>query len=65
MLTRFHKILIAALAVQLALVAFVMTRGDDTGALKEHPILTGFDAAKVTRLQVFSGADAISLILLS
>ena len=58
MLTRFHKILIAALAVQLVLVVFVMTRGDDSAALKEHPILTGFDAAKVTRLQVFSGQDA-------
>jgi len=58
MLTRFHKILIAALAVQLVLVVFVMTRSDDSVALKEHPILPGFDAAKVTRLQVFSGQDA-------
>jgi hypothetical protein len=58
MLTRFHKILIAALAVQLVLVVFVMTRSDDSVALKEHPILPGFDAAKVTRLQVFSGQAA-------
>ena len=58
MLTRFHKILIAILAVQLVLVAFVLTRGDDTAALKEHPILPGFDAAKVTRLQVFGAPEA-------
>jgi hypothetical protein len=54
MLTRFHKILIAALAVQLILAVIVLTRGDDSAALKEHPILPGFDAAKVTRLQVFA-----------
>ncbi|HEX3766380.1 MAG TPA: DUF4340 domain-containing protein, partial [Kofleriaceae bacterium] len=62
MLTQFHKILIAALAVQLVLAVIVLTRGDDTVALKEHPIIAGFDAAKVTRLQVFAkpaaGADA-------
>jgi hypothetical protein len=58
MLTRFHKILIAALAVQLVLVVFVMTRSDDSAASKEHPLLAGFDAAKVTRLQVFSGQAA-------
>jgi hypothetical protein len=54
MLTRFHKILLAALAVQLALVAFVLTRDDDAAALRERPILAGFDADKVTRLQVFA-----------
>jgi len=54
MLTRFHRILIAALAVQLVLAAIVLTRGNDSAALKEHPILAGFDAAKVTRLQVFA-----------
>jgi len=54
MLTQFHKILLAALAVQLALVAFVLTRSDDSAALKEHPILVGLDAAKVTRLRVSS-----------
>src|SRR5215510_14453766 len=54
MLTRFHKILIAALAVQLVLAVIVLTRGDDSAALKEHPIVSGFDAAKVTRLQVFA-----------
>ncbi len=58
MLTRFHKILIGALAVQLVLIAIVLTRGDNTAVLKEHPILAGFDAAKVTRVQVFAGATA-------
>ena len=55
MLTRFHKVLIAALAVQLILAVIVLTRGDDSAALKEHPLIAGFDAAKVTRLQVFAG----------
>ena len=54
MLTRFHKILIAALAVQLVLIVIVLMRGDDSAALKERPILPKFDAAKVTRLQVFA-----------
>jgi len=58
MLTRFHKVLIALLVVQLVLVAIVMVRGDDTGSLKEHAVLAGFDAAKVTRVQVFAGAEA-------
>ncbi len=56
MLTRFHKILIAALAVQLVLAVIVLTRGDESAALKERSIITGFDAAKVTRLQVFPSA---------
>src|ERR1700759_1686802 len=55
MLTRFHKILIAVLAVQLVLVVIVMTRGNNGAAQKEHPIVVGFDAAKVTRLQVSAG----------
>jgi hypothetical protein len=58
MLTRFHKILLGLLAVQVLLVILVLTHGDDSAALKAHPILTGFDAAKVTRLQVFAGQDA-------
>ncbi len=58
MLTRFHKILIAVLAIQLVLVVIVLTRSDDNVALKEQPVVAGFDAAKVTRLQVFAGAGA-------
>jgi len=56
MLTRFHKILMAILAVQLVLVVLVLTRGDDEVALKERPIVAGFDAAKVTRLQISAGS---------
>jgi hypothetical protein len=58
MLTRFHKILIAVLVVQLILTVIVLLRGDDSGALKEHPLVPGFDAAKVTRLQVFTSETA-------
>jgi len=58
MLTRFHKVLIALLVVQLVLVVVVLSRGNDAAALKEHPLLAGFDAAKVTRVQVFAKADA-------
>jgi len=58
MLTRFHKVLIAALAVQLVLIAIVRTRGDDNVALQERPVVAGFDAANVTRLQVFAGGPA-------
>lgn len=55
MLTRFHKILLGLLAAQVLLIIVVAMRGDDSGALKEHPLVAGFDAAKVTRLQVFAG----------
>lgn len=58
MLTRFHKILIAMLCVQLVLAVIVLTRGDDRAALKEHPIVAGFDVAKVTGIQVFAGQAA-------
>ena len=53
MLTRLHKILIALLAVQIVLAIVVLVRGDDTGVIAEHTILASFDAAKVTRLQVW------------
>jgi Domain of unknown function (DUF4340) len=58
MLTRFHKILMAILAIQLVLVVIVLTRSNDSVALKEHPVVAGFDAAKVTRLQVFAAHGA-------
>jgi hypothetical protein len=63
MLTRFHKILLALLAAQVVLAIVVLSRGDDSAALKGHPILAGFDAAKVTRLQVLAGKDAKPLDL--
>lgn len=57
MLTKFHKILIALLAVQIVLAVVVLVRGDDAAELASHPILAKFDAAKVTRLQVW-GPDS-------
>lgn len=53
MLTRFHKILIGLLVAQVVLAVIVLSRGDDRAAHKEHPLFASFDAAKVTRVQVF------------
>ncbi|MBX3156084.1 MAG: DUF4340 domain-containing protein [Deltaproteobacteria bacterium] len=60
MLTRLHKILIGLLAVQLLLVfVFVVGGGGGSSSTVEKPLLAGFDAAKVTRIQVFGpGVDA-------
>ena len=54
MLTKTNKILLALLAVQLLLAAFVLVRSDDNVVLKEQPLLAGFDAAAVTKLQIYS-----------
>ena len=54
MLTRAHKILIGALVVQIILVVVMFLRGDGGASLVEAPLLPGFDAAKVTHLQVFA-----------
>ncbi|MGH9886548.1 MAG: hypothetical protein ACREBE_13520, partial [bacterium] len=65
MLTRFHKMLLGLLAVQLVLIAIVMARGNDSGALKEHPLVPGLDVAKVTRVQVSGpgeGAKTVDLV---
>src|ERR1043165_1055764 len=65
MLTRFHKILIGLLAAQLILIVIVMTRGNDSAALKEHVLVPGLDVAKVTRVQVSSsgeGAKTVDLV---
>nr|HEX4316426.1 DUF4340 domain-containing protein [Kofleriaceae bacterium] len=62
MLTNFHKGLIALLGVQLVLVVVVMLRGGDHGAAKEHALLPGFDAAKVTKIEVSTtGKPAVTL----
>jgi hypothetical protein len=53
MLTRFHKILLGVLAVQIVLAVIVLTRGDDNVIKKERPLFAGLDAGKVTRVQVF------------
>jgi hypothetical protein len=52
MLTRFHKILIVLLAVQVGLAVAVQLRHEDAAPVKEHALLAGFDAAKVTRIQI-------------
>src|SRR5688572_18161415 len=52
MLTKTNKILLALLVVQLLLAAFVLVRSDDNAVLKEQPLLAGFDAAAVTKLQI-------------
>lgn len=54
MLTRFHKILIALLAVQVVLAIVMLTRKDDSAAQKPVSVLAGFDAAKVTKIAVFA-----------
>ncbi len=55
MLTKFHKALLALLVVQIGIAAFVLSGHDDSVALKEQPVLAGFDAAQVTRVQIFEG----------
>ncbi len=54
MLSRFHKILIGLLAIQVVLAVVMLTRHDDSAARKPEPLLAGFDAAKITRLAVYS-----------
>lgn len=54
MLTRFHKILIAALAVQVVLAVVMLAhRGGETAA-KPELVLAGFDASKVTKVAVYA-----------
>lgn len=59
MLTRFHKILIGLLAVQVALIGLMFLRGGGAPQpVKETPLLAGFDTSKVTRVRLFaSGAE--------
>jgi hypothetical protein len=52
MLTRFHKVLIVLLAAQVGLAVAIQLRHDDAAPPKEHPLLAGFDAAKVTHIQI-------------
>jgi Domain of unknown function (DUF4340) len=62
MLTRFHKTLIAALAVQIVLIVVMALRSGEPGAVQEHPLLPDFDAAKVTKLSI-SGAEGAPVVL--
>ncbi|HEY4176266.1 MAG TPA: DUF4340 domain-containing protein [Kofleriaceae bacterium] len=61
MLTRFHKILLGALAVQLLLAVVLHLRGDSHAAAKEVSLLPGFDAAKVVHLQVVGEGHTVDL----
>lgn len=64
MLTKFHKILIGALVVQVLLAVLLLARSKPTGAAKEQPVVAGFDAAKVTRVQIFAdNADKAAIDL--
>ncbi|HVV82530.1 MAG TPA: DUF4340 domain-containing protein [Kofleriaceae bacterium] len=54
MLTRFHKILLGLLVIQVALAIFTTMRSGQAVPAKEKPLLAGYDAGKVTRLQVFA-----------
>ena len=61
MLTKFHKVLLALLVVQIAIAAFVLSGRDESVAIKEQPVLASFDGAKVTRVQIFDGAAPTKL----
>ncbi len=57
-MTRLNKVLIGLAAAQLVLAFFVATRSGGSVELAQTPVLAGFDAAQVTRLQVFeNGPD--------
>lgn len=60
MLTRFHKILIGLLVVQIALVLITHLRGGDDAVLQDRLLLAGFDAGTVTRVQIFGGTSAVA-----
>jgi hypothetical protein len=55
MLTRFHQILLGLLAVQVGLAVYTSTRDERATPVKERPLLAGYDASGVTRLQVQGG----------
>jgi len=62
--TRLNKILIGALVVQLGLAVIVLTRNDQVKIAPMRPVLAGFDAAQVTRIQVFDkGADKPAIVV--
>src|SRR5688572_462599 len=56
MLTKTNKILLALLAIQVLLAGYVLVvRSDENVVLQEEPLLAGFDAAAVTKLQIHAG----------
>lgn len=54
MLTTFHKTLLGLLVAQIALAVVLFATGGAPAPVQAHALLPGFDAAKVTRLQVES-----------
>ena len=62
MITKVHQTLIGLLVVQVALAVVLFARGGEPAVLKEQPLLPGFDAAKVTRVQV-TASDAAPIDL--
>lgn len=63
MLTKLHKILIGLFVTQLVLAVAMLVGSDESAAAREVPLLGGFDAAKVTRLQITSpGKPSIDLV---
>jgi len=56
--TRLNKFLAGLLAVQFAVAILVVAQRSDGVNLKQEPVLAGFDAAAVTRLQVFEAGGA-------
>ncbi len=56
-MTRLNKILIGLAAAQLALALFVVTRSGGSVEVTTTPVLAGFDAAQVNRLQVFEAGS--------
>ena len=63
-LTMLHKILLAALAVQIVLLIVVRTRSGDDVPVVERPLLAAFDPAAVTDVKVFGdGHDKVDVAL--
>jgi hypothetical protein len=57
-MTRLNKVLAGVLVLQVLLAVLVLSRSGDTINLKQEPVLPGFDAATVTRLQIFENGAA-------
>lgn len=56
-MNRLSKILLGVLVVQLAILAVVLSVSGEQRPSRPQPLLAGFDAAKVTRVQIFPAKD--------
>src|SRR4051812_15631452 len=63
MLSKFHKVLIGLLVVQLALVAIVTLTGGHDAPVTPRPLLAGFDVAAVTRVQIYGNDGKLAVDL--